>query len=170
MITSSETIAIGTITRTHGRQGELQCLMSNTCWEDADPEFLILRIDNILVPFRVTDWRGKGADSIIFQLAGIDNDEKALSLVGSEARMLKKDTCQAEDTEGDELLTWQDLIGCQVLAVDGTLLGTLAAIDESTLNTLGTTDNGCLVPLHEELILKLDIKNKILQLNIPANL
>ena len=78
MITSSETIAIGTITRTHGRQGELQCLMSNTCWEDADPEFLILRIDNILVPFRVTDWRGKGADSIIFQLAGIDNEEKAL--------------------------------------------------------------------------------------------
>ena len=170
MITSNETIVIGTITRTHGRQGELQCVMQNSCWEDADPTFLILQIDNILVPFRVTDWRGKGADSIVFQLAGIDSEEKALPLVGSEARMLKKDTCQAEDTEGEELLTWQDLIGCQVLAEDETSLGALVAVDESTLNTLGTTDRGSLVPLHEELILRLDLENKILQLNIPSNL
>ena len=68
MITNEQVISIGRITRTHGKRGEIQCLTSNEYWDNADATFLILCIDNILVPFRVLDWRGKGSDSLIFQL------------------------------------------------------------------------------------------------------
>ena len=88
MITTQDTVLIGTLTRTHGKQGEVQCRMNNELWDEADAEFLILNLQNILVPFRVMDWRGKGAECLIFQLAGIDSEEKALPLIGADAYML----------------------------------------------------------------------------------
>ena len=86
MITNEQVISIGRLTRTHGKRGELQCLMSNDYWDNADATFIILKLDNILVPFRVLDWRGKGSDSLILQLDHI-NDETVnsyyLSLYGN---------------------------------------------------------------------------------------
>ncbi len=82
MITTEQVISIGKITRTHGKRGEVQCLMSNEYWDNADANFLILNINNILVPFRVTDWKGKGSDSLIFQIAGITNEQEAQQLIG----------------------------------------------------------------------------------------
>ena len=72
MITSQQVISIGRITRTHGKRGEIQCLTSNEYWDNADATFLILNIDNILVPFRVLDWRGKGRQGLQERT---DNDE-----------------------------------------------------------------------------------------------
>lgn len=168
MITQEEIIAIGTLTRTHGKQGEVQCLMSNSLWDEADATFLILRIQNIFVPFRVLDWRGKGSDSLIFQLDGIDSESKALPLLGNDAFMLRSDVCSEQESE--DMLTWQDLVGYDTFASDQHPMGKITYVDESTINTLATTDQNRMLPLHEDLILVLDTKQKILQLNIPSEL
>jgi len=168
MILLEDTISIGRITRTHGRQGEIQCLTTNECWEEAEADFLILNLHNILVPFRVLDWRSKGSDSLIFQLDGIDSEEKALPLVDTDARMLRRDIGHHQEEE--DMLTWQDLIGYKVLSSDETDMGTITCVDETTINTLATTDQQKLLPLHEDLILLLDTENKILQLNLPSSL
>ena len=111
MITNEQVISIGKLTRTHGKRGEVQCLMSNEYWDNADATFLILSINNILVPFRVLDWRGKGSDSLIFQLDRINDEQSAQQLVGCQAYMLLSDI-----NEDDELLpTWQSLVGYSVL-------------------------------------------------------
>ena len=91
MITNEQVISIGKLTRTHGKRGEVQCLMSNEYWDNADATFLILSINNILVPFRVLDWRGKGSDSLIFQLDRINDEQSAQQLVGCQAYMLLSD-------------------------------------------------------------------------------
>ena len=102
MITNEQVISIGRLTRTHGKRGELQCLMNNEYWDNAEANFLILKLDNILVPFRVLDWRGKGSDSLIFQLSHIHDEQEAQRLIGAEAFMLLSDMSQE-----DELLpTW----------------------------------------------------------------
>ena len=166
MITLSEVISIGTIRRPHGKQGELQCLMFNELWDKANAEFLILQIDHILVPFRVLDWRGKGGDSLIFQLQGITSEADASRLVGCEAYILRADV--AEDME--TCITWQDLVGYTIIdQVQGTV-GSITAIDESPINTLAELQDGRLLPLHEDFILSIDDSKHILILNLPFEL
>ena len=163
MITSEQVIAIGRITRTHGKRGELQCLTSNEYWDNAEATFLILSMDNILVPFRVLDWRGKGSDSLIFQLDRITDEQSAQSLIGCQAYMLASDL-----SDDDELLpTWQSLVGYRVLDTDQGELGTIIHVDESTINTLITLDNDLLLPLHEDFIINIDQHNKLLTICLP---
>lgn len=149
MISNEEVISIGKITRTHGKRGEVQCLMENEYWDNADATFLILSIDNILVPFRVLDWRGKGSDSLIFQLDRITDEQQAQQLIGHQAYMLKSDISE----ENEILPTWQSLKGYRVLDTDQGELGIITDVDETTINTLITLNNNQLIPLHEDFII-----------------
>ena len=163
MITTEQVISIGHITRTHGKRGEIQCLTTNEYWDNAEATFLILSIDNILVPFRVLDWRSKGSDSLIFQLDRITDEQSALPLIGCQAYMLASDL-----SEEDEILpTWQSLTGYHVLDTDQGELGTIIHVDESTINTLITLDNDQLLPLHEDFIIDIDQANKLLTICLP---
>ena len=163
MITDQQVISIGRITRTHGKRGEIQCLTSNEYWENADATFLILSIDNILVPFRVLDWRGKGSDSLIFQLDRINDEQMAQQFVGCQAYMLATDL-----SEDDELLpTWQSITGYRVIDTDQGELGTIIHVDETTINTLITLDNDQLIPLHEDFIINLEPDKQLLTICLP---
>ena len=152
MITNEQVISIGRLTRTHGKRGELQCLMNNEYWDNAEANFLILKLDNILVPFRVLDWRGKGSDHLIFQLDNITDEQEAQRLIGAEAFMLISDMNQE-----DELLpTWQSLIGYRVVDTDQGDLGIVEEVDETTINTLITLNDGRLIPIHEDFIIDIN--------------
>ena len=163
MITNEQVISIGRLTRTHGKRGELQCLMSNEYWDNADATFLILKLDNILVPFRVLDWRGKGSDNLIFQLEHIDNEQEAQKLVGTEAFMLLTDMNQ----EDEIMPTWQSLVGYSVLDTDQGELGTVEKVDETTINTLITLNDGRLIPIHEDFIIDINSEDKRLTICLP---
>ena len=163
MITNEQVISIGKITRTHGKRGEIQCLTSNEYWENADANFLILSIDNILVPFRVLDWIGKGSDSLIIQLDRFTDEQMAQQLVGCQAYMLASDL-----SEEDELMpTWQSLTGYNVLDTDQGELGTIIHVDETTINTLVTLENDQLIPLHEDFIINIEPDKKLLTVCLP---
>ncbi len=163
MITNQQVISIGRLTRTHGKRGELQCLMNNEYWDNTEANFLIIKLDNILVPFRVLDWRGKGSDSLIFQLDNITNEQEAQPLIGAEAFMLLSDMNQE-----DELLpTWQSLIGFHVMDTDQGDLGVVEDVDETTINTLITLNDGRLIPIHEDFIVDINAEDKRLTICLP---
>ena len=163
MITNQQVISIGRLTRTHGKRGELQCLMNNEYWDNAEANFLIIKLDNILVPFRVLDWRGKGSDSLIFQLDNITNEQEAQPLIGAEAFTLLSDMNQE-----DELLpTWQSLIGFHVMDTDQGDLGVVEDVDETTINTLITLNDGRLIPIHEDFIVDINAEDKRLTICLP---
>lgn len=163
MISNEEVISIGKITRTHGKRGEVQCLMENEYWDNADATFLILSIDNILVPFRVLDWRGKGSDSLIFQLDRITDEQEAQQIIGCQAYMLKSDI--SEETE--ILPTWQSLKGYHVLDTDQGELGIITDVDETTINTLITLNNKQLIPLHEDFIINIEQEKQQITICLP---
>lgn len=163
MITNQQVISIGRLTRTHGKRGELQCLMNNEYWDNAEANFLIIKLDNILVPFRVLDWRGKGSDSLIFQLDNITNEQEAQPLIGAEAFMLLSDMNQ----EDDLLPTWQSLIGFHVMDTDQGDLGVVEDVDETTINTLITLNDGRLIPIHEDFIVDINAEDKRLTICLP---
>lgn len=163
MITFQEVIYIGYLRRPHGKQGEIQCLTENTLWEESEARFLILERDGILVPYRVTEWREKGADMLIFRLVGIDTEPQAAVLTGTKVYMLRKDV----SSESEDLLTWQDLVGYQLVDKQNGIIGTIAYIDESTINTLATLTDERLIPLHEDFIDNIDTDKRILHIDLP---
>ena len=137
--------------------------MENEYWDNADATFLILSINNILVPFRVLDWRGKGSDSLIFQLDHITDELEAQQLIGHHAYMLKSDI-----SEEDEILpTWQSLLGYQVIDTDQGNLGTITDVDETTINTLITLNNNQLIPLHEDFIIDIQQEQQQITICLP---
>lgn len=166
MLERTEVIEIGTLGRPHGKQGEIQCQMANDYWDEAEAEFLLLDIDGILVPFRAEDWRGKGADVLIFRLQGVDSEEKAARLTGRTAYMLRRDIAEEAATG----LTWQDLTGYTVEDETGQTVGKVAAVDESTLNTLLELEDGRLLPIHEDLIQAIDTDRKLLRMLVPRGI
>lgn len=160
MIDTKDTILIGTLARTHGKVGEIQCRTTNDYWDDANADFILLRLDHILVPFRVTDWRYKGED-ILFSLKNITTEEQALRLVGAEVYMRREDIQQAND---GTILSWQDIVG---YTINGC---TIVSIDDSTANILAMLQDGRLVPLHEDLITQVDHTSRAITMNLPQGL
>lgn len=166
MITTAEVIPIGTITRTHGKQGQVQCMMKNEYWDNNHATFLILDIQHILTPFRVLDWHTKGNDYIIFQLAGINNEQQALPLIGAETFMLRSDI----DEDTPNLPTWQSLINYRVLDLEQGELGYVTQVDDTTINTLLLLNNGHIIPIHEDFIVALETNSQTLTIRLPYTL
>lgn len=140
---------IGTIRKTHGTNGELQALMNSDLFVDSDPEFIILEIDAIKVPFRVLDWRSKGND-VLLRLRGVNTEQAANRLVG--APVFMENAAEQEYT----IMTWQDLIGLRVVDDEQGEQGVIDSVDESTANTLLFLDNGRVLPIHEDFIVAID--------------
>ena len=105
------------------------------------PDFVFVRRDGLFVPFRA---------------------KRISELIGEEGFVLRTDM-QEED---DGLLTWQDLVG-YTLEDGGKELGVIAHIDESTINTLATLEDGRMVPLHEDFIIDIDQQARVLRVNFP---
>lgn len=166
MIRQEELIPIGHIIRTHGTGGELQCRMQNTYWEDADATFIILNVEQIYVPFRVTDWRTKGSEDVLLTLQGVSSEQQALRYVGCQTLMLRSDL--PADTE--QPTDFASLVGYTLRDAKHGQLSTITGIDTSTLNTLVQLDNGVLLPLHEDFVTEVDTELKIIAVRMPEGL
>ena len=106
------------------------------------PEFVFVQRDNLYVPFRT---------------------ENISELIGEEGFVLRSEM----QNEDEGLLTWQDLAGYTIEDKDAGVLGTIEYIDESTINTLATLNDGRLLPLHEDFITEIDEEKRILRVNLP---
>ena len=106
------------------------------------PEFVFVQRDGLFVPFRSRD---------------------IASLMGKEIWLLRSDV-QEED---DGLLTWQDLVVYTVIDDEAGTVGLIDNIDESTINTLATLEDGRLIPLHEDFITDIDEQARELHVHLP---
>lgn len=109
------------------------------------PAFVFAVRDGLFVPYR---------------------SEQAIDLLGEEVFVLRTDVQQ----DGEEVFTWQDLVGYQLVDAEDGELGNIDYVDESTLNTLATLSNGKLIPLHEDFIVEIDTQARILRVNLPFSL
>ena len=109
------------------------------------PAFVFVKRDGLFVPFR---------------------SEEIASLMGEEIWVKRSDIQEEEDG----LLTWQDLVGFTIEDDENGTVGTIEAIDESTINTLATLSDGRMVPLHEDFILEIDEEQRVLHVHFPFSL
>ena len=116
-------------------------IIRRTHYKDLPPFVFVLR-EGLPVPYR---------------------SENISELIGLEGFVLRSDV--AEDGEGE--LTWQDLVGYTVQDQETGTVGIIAHVDEQTINTLATLEDGKMIPLHEDFILDIDTEKRVLHVNLP---
>ena len=166
MIREEEVFQIGKLGKTHGVKGEISFLFDDDVFDRVDADYLILKIDGILVPFFIEEYRFKSDSNALMKFEGIDTQERARELTGTDVYFPRN---LADSDDGT--LTWSVLVGFDIIDADsGRTVGRIASVDDSTLNILFCLDDGRLIPASEDLIIAVDQQARSLTMHIPAGL
>ncbi len=166
MITKDEIIEIGKLRKPHGTRGEIQCTLINDWLDAAEPEFLVLEIDNILVPFYLEEYRYKNDETVLLTFEDITSEEQAARLAGSRVFLHKNHL--PEDAE--VTLAPTSLIGYTVIDTEQGNLGTITDIDTSTINTLFSLSSGAIFPAHDDFVVDINTDTHTLTVTLPEGM
>ena len=166
MIREEEVYRIGRLGKTHGVRGEISFLFDDDVFDRVDSDYLILEVDGILVPFFMEEYRFKSDANAIVKFEGIDTQERARDLTGSDVFFPRVLSDSDDDT-----LTWAEIIGYSLIdAATSQSIGQIASVDDSTMNVLFELEDGTLIPASEELVTDIDKDNKRIKMTIPQGL
>lgn len=167
MIKEEEVYKIGKLGKAHGVKGEIQLQFDDDVFDRVEAEYLILRLDGIMVPFFMEEYRFKSDEVALVKFEGIDTQERARELTGTEVFFPRE---LADGDESDEL-SYAQLVGFTLVNdADSKEVGTIAFIDEQTMNIMFEMEDGTLIPASEELITDIDTENKKITVDIPQGI
>ena len=166
MIKKEEVYKIGRIGKAHGVKGEVSFNFDNDVFDRVDAEYLILEVDGILVPFFMEEYRFRSDSTALVKFEDIDTQDRARELTNCDVYF----PCDLADDE-EEVLTYSFLVGFDIVeASTQKKVGTIASVDESTLNILFELEDGMLIPASEELITDIDKDNKTITIALPEGI
>jgi len=166
MIKDCDVYKIGRIGKPHGVKGEVQVQIDDDVFDRVDAEYLVLRIDGILVPFFMEEYRFKSDDIALVKFCDIDSQEKVRELTGCEV-LFPRSLAEAEEHD----LTYAELVGYSVVdAIYNKVLGKIAFVDDATENILFELEDGILLPAPDELIVEIDQEKRVITMNVPEGL
>lgn len=169
MIKDKEVLRIGTITKTHGVNGEVVLSFTDDVFDRVECDYLICKMDGILVPFFMEEYRFKSDTSALIKFERIDDANAAARMAGIEVYFPLHLAEQAQDGE----LSWNTFVGMQVVDEQTGMLGEIVHVNTQTLNTLFEIEGprgSLLVPAQEEFIVDLDRQERILTVDLPDGL
>lgn len=168
MIREEEVYKIGRLGKPHGVKGEVQMQFADDVFDRVEADYLVLRLDGILVPFFLEEYRFKSDETALVKFSDVDTQERAAELTGADVFFPR--ALAEEDTDNTSLA---ELIGYQVVQLEERgerELGVIASIDDSTANVLIELEDGTLIPIHPDWVEGIDKKEKRLYMNIPDGL
>lgn len=171
MIKENEVFKIGKLIKPHGIKGEISFIFENDVFDRVECPYLICRINGILVPFFIEEYRFKGSGTALIIFEDIDSEEKAQRISGLEVYFPRK--YYEEDIDEEIEYSWNFFIGFTVSDKKVGKIGIIEDIDEKTLNTLFLIKDGnqeFIVPATEDFIEKIDAKKKVLYMDLPEGL
>ena len=167
MIKEQEVYKIGLIGKAHGVKGELSIQIDDDVFDRVDAEYLVLKLDGIFVPFFMEEYRFKSDNVVLVKFEGVDTQERARELTGVEVYFPRELAEQDEDAE----LSYSALVGYTLIDDNsGKPVGTIAYVDEQTINIMFELEDGRLIPASEELIVDVDQKSRTITLDIPEGI
>ncbi len=166
MIAETDVYKIGRISHIHGIRGEVSMTFTDDVWDRADAEYLILRVDGILVPFFMEEYRFRSDSTVLIKFQDYDSADSARELCGADVFFPYALT--PERTE-DEAYTWKYFTGFRVMVQGRGELGTIDYVDDSTANVLFHVGD-YLIPAAEEFIQDIDHQGRMLSMALPEGL
>ena len=166
MIRREDVYRIGKLGKTHGVRGEISFLFDDDVFDRMDADYLILSIDDILVPFFIEEYRFKTDSNALMKFEGIDTQERARELTGCEVYFPHELADSDEDT-----ISWAAIVGFDITDADSSrTIGRIAAVDDSTINILFELEDGRLIPASEDLITAIDQQARTITMRLPDGL
>jgi 16S rRNA processing protein RimM len=166
MIRREDVYRIGKLGKTHGVRGEISFLFDDDVFDRVDADYLILSIDDILVPFFIEEYRFKTDSNALMKFEGIDTQERARELTGCEVYFPHELADSDEDT-----ISWAAIVGFDITDADSSrTIGRIAAVDDSTINILFELEDGRLIPASEDLITAIDQQARTITMRLPDGL
>lgn len=171
MIKKEEVFKIGRFNKPHGVKGELSFTFTDDIFDRVDCDYFVCLLDGIFVPFFIEEYRFRSDTTALVKLERIDTSEKARMFTNVDVYFPKKYADEEEET--DIIPTWNYFIGFKVKDLTYGELGEIVAVDDSTMNVLFAIEKEgeeILLPAHEEFMVELDKKKRVLTVNVPAGL
>ena len=166
MIKKEQVFKIGRIGKAHGVKGEVSFSFDDDVFDRVDADYLILEVDGILVPFFMEEYRFRSDNTALVKFEDIDTQDRARELTNCDVYFLR-----SEADDEDEELTYSFLVGFDIIDdQSGRNVGTIASIDDNTINILFELEDGTLIPASEELITNIDKDNKTITIALPEGI
>lgn len=166
MIREEDVYQIGRIGKAHGIKGEVQMQFSDDVFDRTESEYVLLKVDGILVPFFMEEYRFKSDEVALVKFCDIDTQDQARDITGCEIFFPR----ELSDSNDDEL-TWSEIVGYTLIDHHSQKsVGTIADVDDSTDNILFVLSDDTLIPAPEELITGVSHKDKTITIEIPEGL
>ena len=166
MIRREDVYKIGRLGKAHGVKGEVSFQFTDDIFDSVDAEYLVLDVDGILVPFFMEEYRFRNDSVCLVKFCDVDTQQRAQELTGCDVYFPRALAEEAEETP-----SLSSLVGFKIVSVpDGSTIGTIAAIDDTTQNILFDLEDGTLIPASDELIANIDVNKKEIIMNIPEGL
>ncbi len=166
MIDFDSVYKIGTLGKTHGLQGEITFFCEDDIFDKTDADCLMLKLDGVLVPFFIEEYRFQSDERVLIKFYNIDTKETAAVLIGAEVYF----PTALADTE-KVALSPARLVGFAVYDItSNTVTAPLVHIDNSTNNPLFELADGTLIPVAEEWIKEIDREKQLIRMTLPEGL
>jgi 16S rRNA processing protein RimM len=166
MIKKEDVYKIGRIGKAHGVKGEVSFNFDDDVFDRVDAEYLILEVDGILVPFFMEEYRFRSDSTALVKFEDIDTQDRARELTNCDV-YFPRDLADNDEEE----LTYTFLVGFDIIDdQSGKNVGTIASIDDNTMNILFELEDGTLIPASEELITDIDKDNKTITIALPEGI
>ena len=167
MIKKEEVYKIGRLGKAHGVKGEVTFQFDDDVFDRIDADYLILDVDGILVPFFMEEYRFRSDTTAIVKFCDVDTQERARELTCCDVYF----PLSLVPDEDDAPLTYAFLVGFSLIeAKSGKTIGTIAAIDDQTVNILFELEDGTLIPASDELITDIDKDKRKIMMTLPEGL
>ncbi|MDE7379133.1 MAG: ribosome maturation factor RimM [Paraprevotella sp.] len=170
MIKECDVYKIGVLTKTHGVSGELNLSFTDDVFDRVDADYLVCRMDGILVPFFMEEYRFRSGSVALMKFEGIDTEEQARRMVGVEVFFPK----ELADEPEEDAYTWTYFTGFEVTDEVHGPLGEIKSVDDGTTNVLfevvSLDGREILLPAHEEFIVGIDHAGRRLTVRVPDGL
>lgn len=166
MIKQEEVYRIGRLGKAHGIKGEVSFQFDDDIFDRVDAEYLVLEVEGILVPFFMEEYRFRSDTVALVKFCDVDTQQRASELTGCEVYFPRALADEDEDNVSLAMLVGFDIID----AGTGSKVGTIAAVDDTTVNLLFELEDGRLIPASDDLISDIDMKQGEIRMNIPEGL
>jgi len=158
---------LGKITKKFSFRGEVIIFL------DTDsPEFyynikkLFINLNNELTPFEITSVRPNKTNRIRVKINGIDTENDTEKLINKEI-YLPKDSLPKTD---ENSFYYHEIIGYTIIDQNSKKVGNITGVNDQSLQHLfqiNTFGKRTLIPINDNLIIKVDKKNKIIKMDLP---
>lgn len=163
-------ILLGRITKVSGYEGAVTVKLEKFFAENIPQmESVFLEIEGRPVPFFISDLEYSGADILKLWFEGYHSSAQVSEFTGCRIFLTNEEILESSKKTDNNIM-----IGYEVHTKEHYLVGTISEIMSNNgqwlLNVLSPQKKVTLIPFHEDLIISIDRKKKIVIMEIPEGL